>query len=354
MKTAKIFWVAVLIVGTATYACALEGARASAAPGQDKAVDKEKNEDMSVNTLVSKVKSANGDSEKRQYLDALYRYKPNTDRDVLMLADLVSEADVKDGTSESAFHALQNRGSDDKTIAPAFVKLLEHKNIRVRFAAIAVVARNKDKKAVPALIKRLDDGESVASRAGLALAEIGDETALPELIARIGQPGGHGVAIAKFGAPGLKQLLAKLDQESTNKSDRLRIAQTIGFFQDLKTVPVLKGLLSNKDKYIRANAVQSLGNMKQGAAIEAIKDGDPLVRLYAVEALRKVNGAAETKALLDAFVGDSSNEVRVLAADVLGYKKSAEAIPVLTVALKSDNNEIVVAAEKALKVITGK
>ncbi len=133
------------------------------------------------------------------------------------------------------------------------------------------------------------------------------------------------------------------------KTDRTRMTQTIGLFNDSQSQPVLKGLLKNKDKYVRMNAVQSLGNLHDAGAIEAIKDEEPLVRLYAIEALRKVESPEAISSLIEVLVHDSNSEARVLAADVLGEKKSTKAIKYLQEAANDKDGEVRTAAGISLR-----
>jgi len=346
MKTVKIFGVMALMIGAATYTCAIEGASTATAPGQNMAMPT-KVDNLSLDALVLKVKTTKDIQGNRQYIDALYRFKPKSEKDISTLVDLAVADTGKSAVGEGAIHAVENVDFDNKALAPVFVKLLGHQTPRVKLAAITVVARTKDKNAVPNLIKRLDDSEYISNRAGLALAEIGDESAIPELLKHIGKPGGHAVALAKFGAPALRAIVDKISDAT--KTDRTRMTQTIGLFHDPQSQPILKGLLKNKDKHVRMNAVQSLGNLHDAGAIEAIKDEEPLVRLYAIEALRKVESPEAVSSLIEVLVHDSNSEARVLAADVLGEKKSTNAIKYLQEAANDKDGEVRTAAGISLR-----
>lgn len=349
MKTAKMFLALAVVIGAAAYACAESASTAAAPDTNDAAVS-----NMPLDMLISKAKTEGDETTKRKYIKAIARYEPSDDKTLAKLADLVSEGDVKSPTSEAAYRSLLNVAHSEKSFSSSIVKLMDHKNARVRFAAIVVAGRKKDKAAISGLVKRLDDKDSyVASRACQALSEIGDESALPELGARIGKPGGYGIAIANFGLPGLQQILKEMGKPNRSKEEKIRIAQALGFFHDPKTTGMLKDLLKSNDRYVRLNAIQSLGNMKDASVAEAVKDSDSLVRLYVVEAMRKGDSPSVTSKLIDVFIGDKSPEVRIVAAAALGDKKAKDAIPHLKEALQDPNPDIRVSAERALTAIMG-
>ncbi|MCP4345702.1 MAG: HEAT repeat domain-containing protein [Desulfobacterales bacterium] len=294
-------------------------------------------------------------NEQREAFKNLSKFEPKTEEQVDFIIRSIGSEDRN--ISFAARNSLLN--VKDTKLVPKMITALEDENVQVKVAAIGAIARLKDKRAIPSLVKCLDEDEYISTSASLALAEIGDESVIPDLLERIGKPNAPtGVALSQFGAPALKAIIERLDSQDRrekrsleDREERFRMIQTIGFIKDPQAVPYLKAILKNKNSSIRVSAVQSLGNIGELNISDIIKDDDPIVRLYVVEASRKIQDPAINTILIDVFAYDKSEEVRILAANVLADKKCYEAIPYLEAALDERSKEIRLAAKMAIEKI---
>jgi HEAT repeat protein len=247
--------------------------------------------------------------------------------------------------------------AENETELPAEVAAaFENEDAQIKLAAIQAVKELKDKRAIPYLVKCLDDNEYIANQAGMALAAIGDESVIPDLLSRIGEDNAPtGVALSEFGVNALKAITERMDvqgksarRDAKSKEERFRMIQAIGFFKDPESIPYLKELLKHKDADVRASAVQSLGNMGALNIAEAIKDNDPIVRLHVVDAARKIQDDSINPLLIDVFGNDKNSQVRCITANVLADRKCREAVPYFEEELNHRNKEIRMAVEAAL------
>lgn len=313
--------------------------------------------------------SSNDRNELNQAFENLSKFEPKTEQEIDFLISAIGQADKN--VSQAAQQALLN--VKDSNLVPKIISVLENKDVKrskgsqedvnVKVATIGALGKMRDKRAVPALVKNLDESEYITGRASSALAEIGDESAIPELLSRIGKRNAPtSLALAKFGAPALTQIVKQLDVEkgkrkrtvsAEGEDERFRLIQSIVSIKDPQAVPQLRDLLKNEDSEVREAAVRALGNMGELNIAEALKDSDPVVRILVVSASQKVNDPALIPLLIEAFVNDKSEGVRNTAARVLGEKKSAVAIPYLEAALNDDNKRVRSAAKRALAKING-
>ncbi len=313
--------------------------------------------------------SSNDRNELNQAFENLSKFEPKTEQEIDFLIGAIGQADKN--VSQAAQQALLN--VRDSNLVPKIISVLENKDVKrskgsqedinVKAAAIGALGKLRDKRAVPALVKNLDESEFITGRASSALAEIGDESVIPELLSRIGKRNAPtSLALAKFGAPALTQIVKQIEVEkgkrkrtvsAEGEDERFRLIQSIVFIKDPQAAPQLRDLLKNEDSEVREAAVRALGNMGELDIAEALKDEDSVVRMHVLYATIKVNDPALIPLLIKAFLNDKSEGVRTTAINVLGEKKSLEAVPVLEEALKDDNREIRTAAKRALAKITG-
>ena len=165
-------------------------------------------------------------------------------------------------------------------------------------------------------------------------------------------------------------------------SDSLRYiaAQILGQLGDRRAIPFLKELLRADNRYVREQAVRALGQLDdprlhatlasvlagdsvpdvRGAAawslgnhrdttavpslVHALRDTVPLVRRQALAALQFLWTSAAEAAALDAL-RDRDDNVRYIAAQLLGHHRTHRALDALCLALTDDN--IWVRAESA-------
>lgn len=297
-------------------------------------------------TALIEIQTKSSDREERKSARMrLSQFEPRNEADIDVLVH-----SIRTTSNDGARKALGN--IRDLGLVPKLISVLEDRNDEVKRGAIGALARLKDKRAVPALIKKLDDQEFIATMAGEALAEIGDESAIPELIARIGKSDASiGVGLAKFGAPGLNAIVKEI--KDAKGSPRFRMIQAIGFIDDPEAVPMLKEQLKHKDPRVRDMAAQSLGNMGALNVREAIKDEDAFVRMCVLRAARKTEDPGINQVVIDIFLNDNNEGVRCVAANVLADRRVYEAIPYLEDALKYGSQRVQRCVDAALRKIRG-
>jgi HEAT repeat protein len=203
-----------------------------------------------------------------------------------------------------------------------------HPLIRGRVAEVFAV--NKDRNAIPALLKAVK-GEffTVRSRAALALGTIGDAQVIPALF------------------PLLK-----------DKEDEVRIAAcvAIGKFRDPSTFDeITEVLLTDPKIEVRKAAARTLGETRHQSAIpflmEALrdpfwwyeKDQEVLVLLDAIEKM----GPSVVDVLIEAL-GDQERNVRKFAAIILGNLRDNRAVEELGMTVYDLHHEVSRAAAEAL------
>jgi HEAT repeat protein len=301
----------------------------------------------------------------RDAFQGISRFEPKTEEQIDILIDVIRHGD--ENVSHAAQQSLMN--VQDNSLVPKLISVLETGGVKrttekqaayamAKAAAINALRKLKDKRAVPALKNYLDEDEFISNRASLALAEIGDESVIPDLLARIGKHNAPtGLGLARFGAPALKEIVKRLESEKSNRepvnsdgeNEYVRMKQVIALIRDPAAVPDLLLLLKEPDVNIRIAAIQSLGNMGHLNIAEAIKDEDSRVRLNVVELSRKIDDTEINSILMNVFCNDNNNNVRVIAADVLSERKCYEAVPIFEDALENEAVEVRVAAKRALE-----
>jgi hypothetical protein len=123
------------------------------------------------------------------------------------------------------------------------------------------------------------------------------------------------------------------------------------------SLETLRKALKNKDSYIREDAVDAIGVLKDEGNIELLKgvlhtDEDEYVRKCAADALGFLRSEEAIDSLKEALK-DESVDVRVSVADALGLMRSEDAIEPLTVALQDEDEEVRESAIDALGRIGG-
>jgi HEAT repeat protein len=133
----------------------------------------------------------------------------------------------------------------------------------------------------------------VRLHAAKALGEAKDARAVEPLIAALGDKGcGHTAAnaLAKIGKPAVEPLIVALKNE--NPFVRRNAAEALGEIKDPSAVKPLINALKDNDLIVRRNAAKALGKIKDSSAEEpltsALKDESPAVRRNAAIALREM------------------------------------------------------------------
>ncbi len=147
---------------------------------------------------------------------------------------------------------------------------------------------------VDTLVQDLKDNDLIVRlHAAKALGEAKDARAVEPLIAALGDKGcGHTAAnaLAKIGKPAVETLIVALKNE--NPFVRRNAAEALGEIKDASAVKPLIDALKDNDLIVRRNAAKALGKIKDSSAEEsltsALKDESPAVRRNAAIALREM------------------------------------------------------------------
>ena len=145
---------------------------------------------------------------------------------------------------------------------------------------------------VGTLVQDLKDNDLIVRlHAAKALGEAKDARAVEPLIAALGDKGcGYTAAnaLAKIGKPAVEPLIVALKNE--NPFVRRNAAEALGEIKDSSAVKPLINALNDNDLIVRRNAAKALGKIKDSSAEEsltsALKDESPAVRRNAAIALR--------------------------------------------------------------------
>jgi hypothetical protein len=238
--------------------------------------------------------------------------------------------------------------TDDRL--PSLLAKLDSKDAAERGAAVRRLAQAGAgaRAALPALIARLGDAsEPVGLNAAYALAAIGKD-AVPEL------------ARAMMGNDGESVDDARVFIDEGQHSEVEMVARNaahglVAIGSD--AVPALLDCLDRAGPRVRKYVVFALGEIRTDAAdvvaalIHATRDGDPYVRINAVEALGLKRGTPESVgALVEALV-DPDDEVRFNAALALARlgPGAASAVSALREALADGNRYVAGYAVEALE-----
>lgn len=171
------------------------------------------------------------------------------------------------------------------------LSMLSDSDANVRAAAAEALGHLHLREAVPGLVVLLNDEDWVAYFAASALAEIGDESALPALMAVISR--GHTATTCAA-----LEAVGKLDHEG-------------------RTIPALTDLLTSTDRSILSALVRALVSMgkAKGAGVwssldrtrwlemlsEMVRDEDHATRLAAIRGLGLLGNRRGTRPILSAY-----------------------------------------------------
>lgn len=343
----------------------------------------------SVKALVDRYRQAGDDNTRKDALKKLSQTSPMTLDEVNQFRAIFAKKEWDENLFLGAFEAIKkikdpslDNGlvdilKDEKHfIEKASRKEHEGKNekeviLRLRNVEMIIykLGELKSKNAVP-LLKEYIGIQGVAYWASQALAMIGD-TSASEKIRDKAYKGDE----INYGGQGSEEALTVVrDLEDRNKKDQWpKIAKQIIHIHDPKAKPYLKRLLNHEQSYVRweaADKFRALVDEKDiPTIIEMTKNKDKIIRAEAINAMQNLKNI-EFEDELIALLNDPAYNVRRHAAKALGYKKISRAVPYLEKAIKDselrdDNpllgnndksNELGVREEAyiALYILTGK
>lgn len=247
--------------------------------------------------------------------------------------------------------------------------LLDDQEPESKVIAMSLLARAKEKRAVPKIIGLLKHPKySVLVTAAMSLGEIGDERAVepllenPDLmILEFGR-----CPISRIGAPALPKLaeaarhsnLTGFLPKKDKKDRRSRgAASCIGQVRDEKAIPELMKLLRDDDETVRLAAIQSLAGMKAKQAEpefeRMLQDPDEDVRRVVLRALALTDKAKYRPKVIEAINSKDGFE-KTQAIDLLGEVGDKDSVKKLEEQLADGDEFVRHKAAHALWKMTGK
>lgn len=238
-------------------------------------------------------------------------------------------------------------------IPPLLAALHTSSRAYVRQEAASVLAYcDEDERILPALHAALEDAdEQVRDAATLALAELGDESVIDDLLDMPSDFDRHGRysplvhALTEFGPPILLPMIRALQNRGRPPCARYRAAFVLWTLRDHQAVPSLISALHDPHPGVQAAATQALGALGDERALPALlevtRDEQHAARASAISSL----GAFERHdviELLARVIADTEQDrdVRIAAANALrGMGESA--LPILrSIVLGTSRDEL--------------
>ena len=232
-----------------------------------------------------------------------------------------------------------------------------------RSAAADLLGRLGDRRALPALLRALDDADAeVAATAAAALGALGLPSALDPLCAVFAHQSGTVrraavAAVNAIGAAGtaMKIRAAIVSDDSRTRECAVRVAGYFGFDD---CIPLIVQALRDRDDDVRRAAIEQLPVLDGINAVDllehALRDEIARNRAAAAHALRLVDDS-RAGAALNAALHDTDHWVRYYAATSLGDARfgSAAAEDLAVMARTDSANHVRIAAITALGAMHG-
>ena len=149
-----------------------------------------------------------------------------------------------------------------------YITDLKSENIIVRNNAIYYLGKNREKLAVPMLIKLLNNDQPKKTRlmAIESLGKIGDSSSIDALVALLNEEDKE-IKMAACDALGIiknAKAVGHLIRILQDKDIRLTAIWALGNIGDKSAIPALTTLLDDKDKYVSSNAAKALKKIGYG------------------------------------------------------------------------------------------
>jgi HEAT repeat protein len=136
------------------------------------------------------------------------------------------------------------------------------------------------------------------------------------------------------------------DLRGGDKRKQLQALERLAHLHDPQVVPAILERLSDRDREIRQQAVEVLGNIGSDAATHQLietaqHDRSSQVRIAAIKALARLEDIQALPTIIGVLLTDTSSYVRREAAQALETFDDIEAVPALIEALLADENSFV-------------
>jgi HEAT repeat protein len=246
---------------------------------------------------------------------------------------------------------------------PTLVEALRDQNVLVRIAAASSLGRFDDAASIPPLLDALNDADfHVRATAIMSLSSVaGDHK---ERIVRIIDPIAARLqddqyalvrdrAADALARPDDDRAIAALVQAivSESREARFHAHEAIISTRAFSALPMLAKHVHDKNRDVREKIVHIFGEIGGKDQVPlvtgALADSDPIVRLAAVDALRRLQGDGVVDAL-ETKCSDADSNVRAESARALGNLGDRKALPKLVELLRDPDGFVRGAAAEAL------
>lgn len=209
--------------------------------------------------------------------------------------------------SNSEYRGVSNSNPNNMPISDqleALIKELKDADTQTRIEAIRELGELGDRRALPALIELLQEGESdeVRSNAAWALGQLGDGQAIDELLQALQNPSSQLrtsaiLALAKLHALQALDEIIQLLITDESTSVRSTAALALGELRDEQAVDGLMEALQDRRRSVRGNAAWALGEIGDPSVIAALEralqaEADESTRSLIREAIQKLRSQA--------------------------------------------------------------
>ncbi len=268
---------------------------------------------------------------------------------------------LEDNNSEVRITAVKILGQigAENTVDPLIKQLTVDKDLALRLCIIETLSSLKDRQAVEALIKSLDDKiPEIKIAAARSLGVQGDERSEEALIMRLNKNPSEfqKQVILALGKIGGKKTVDVLIRKLEDKNPEIRryTAESLGRLGDIQAEGPLLKCLEDKIPAVRNAAAYSLGILKAEKAVdtllEMLNEEDSELRITAVYALGSIGNRRSVEALLE-VLEDTNPWVRRYAVEALGKIGDKKAIAPLVKNLNDSDPEVRWATAEALRIL---
>ncbi|MGD0058789.1 MAG: HEAT repeat domain-containing protein [Verrucomicrobiia bacterium] len=272
--------------------------------------------------------------------------------------------DIRDPDASVRAEVVGSLGSCGTSASvPSLVESLRDDRALVRIAAASSLAHFADPSSIPPLVAALNDSDwHVRAAAIMSLSSLAGND--KERVAKIIDPIAARLqddqyalvrdrAADALARPNDEKAVAALVQAvvSENREARFHAHEAIISCQAVSALPQLAKYVHHANRDVREKIVRIFGEIGGGDQVpyvtDALNDPDPVVRLAAVQALRKLQGAGMLESL-ETKCTDADPNVRAESARALGTIGDRKAVPRLVELLHDDNGFVRSAAAESL------
>jgi HEAT repeat protein len=271
--------------------------------------------------------------------------------------------DIRDSDAPVRAEVVGSLGSCGTSASiPSLVESLRDDSALVRTAAASSLSHFDDPSSIPPLIAALNDSDwHVRAAAIMSLSSLANDK---DRVAKIIDPIAARLqddpyalvrdrAADALARPNDEKAVAALVQAivSENREARFHAHEAIISCKAVSALPQLARYVHHPNRDVREKIIRIFGEIGGGDQVpyvmDALNDSDPVVRLAAVQALRKLQGEGMVESI-EAKCNDADPNVRAESARALGNIGDRKAVPKLEELLHDDNGFVRSAAAESL------